>query len=322
MLIIENKRTNPYFNIAAEEYLLKNISDDCFMLYQNTPSLIVGKHQNTLAEINYQFIKQNNIDVVRRLSGGGTVYHDLGNINFMFIQNIDENSSLVNFRRYIDPIIEVLNDFNIDAKFEGKNDIRVNGLKISGNAEHVFKRRVLHHGTLLFSSELNVLNDAIKVDINKFSDKGVKSIRSTVANISDFITENISIPEFMNKVVEKICDMNKDSTLYTFKTEDIHKIENLVTEKYSTWEWNFGYSPDYNFENKIKTANGILSVNVSVEKGLIEKIKITGNFDGSDIERLLIGKKHNEKEIHQTLQKVDTLKSTTYPIDDIIKALF
>jgi len=322
MLIIENNRKNPYFNIAAEEYLLKNFTDDCFMLYQNTPSLIVGKHQNTLAEINYQFIKQNNIDVVRRLSGGGTVYHDLGNINFMFIQNINENSSLVNFKRYTDPIIEVLHDLNIDAKFEGKNDILINGLKISGNAEHVFKRRVLHHGTLLFSSELNVLNDAIKAEIKKYNDKGVKSIRSTVANISDFLTKKISIPEFMNKVVEKIRDMNKDSTLYTFKTGDILKIENLVTEKYSTWEWNFGYSPDYNFENKIKTANGNLSVNVTVEKGLIKKIKITGNFDSSDIEHSLIGKKHNEKEIHQTLHKVDVLKCTTYTVDDIIKALF
>ncbi|HAN18453.1 MAG: lipoate--protein ligase [Bacteroidetes bacterium GWC2_33_15] len=322
MLIIDNNITNPYFNIAAEEYLLKSFTDDCFMLYQNTPSIIVGKHQNTLAEINYHFIKQNNIDVIRRLSGGGTVFHDMGNINFMFIQNIKEGNALVNFRRFTDPIIEALNHLGVDAKFEGKNDIRVNGLKISGNAEHIFKRRVLHHGTLLFSSELNILNDAIKAEMNKYNDKGVKSIRSTVTNISDFLVEKISIPEFKNRVVKKIFEKNKNSTFYSFNPNDIKQVEKLVTEKYSTWDWNFGYSPNYDFENKIDTTNGSLSVNVTVEQGRIEKIKISGNFDSSEIENLLTGKKHNENEIHETLHKKVIQKDSFYNMDDIIKVLF
>ncbi len=154
------------------------------MLWQNLPSIILGKHQNTLAEINYSFVKENNIPVVRRISGGGTVFHDLGNLNFTFISS-GEKEKLVNFRKFTQPIIEVLNHMGIPACFEGKNDLRVNGLKISGNAEHVYRNKVLHHGTLLFSADLNYLNQAIKSVPERFKDKAVQSVRSKVANITD-----------------------------------------------------------------------------------------------------------------------------------------
>ena len=186
MLIINRPQTDPYFNIAAEEYLLKQMDEDCFMVWQNEPSIIVGKHQNTLAEINYSFAKENNIPVVRRITGGGTVFHDLGNLNFTFISS-GEKGKLVNFKKFTQPIIEVLNQMGIPARFEGKNDLRVNGLKISGNAEHVYKNKVLHHGTLLFSTDLNFLKKAIKSVPERFQDKAVQSVRSKVANITDFI---------------------------------------------------------------------------------------------------------------------------------------
>jgi len=176
MLIVNRPHTDPWFNIAAEEYFLKNFQEDIFMLWQNEASIIVGKHQNTLAEINYPYVKENGIPVIRRISGGGTVFHDLGNLNFTFIQN-GEKGKLVDFRKFTDPILAVLNKMGVPAVFEGKNDLRVDGLKISGNAEHVFKNRVLHHGTLLFSSVLNDLGKALKVKTDRFTDKAVKSIR-------------------------------------------------------------------------------------------------------------------------------------------------
>ncbi len=175
MRCIKNPETNPYFNLAAEEYVLKNFNDDCFMLWRNRPSIIVGKHQNTLSEININHVKENNIDVVRRLSGGGAVFHDLGNLNFTFIKNVNNESNLVDFKKYTQPIIDVLKHLGVDAKFEGRNDIMINGRKVSGNAEHVFKRRVLHHGTLLFSSVMADLSKVLKVNPLKYQDKGVKS---------------------------------------------------------------------------------------------------------------------------------------------------
>jgi lipoate---protein ligase len=161
MLCIYNPSTEPYFNMAAEEYLLKNFSANIFMLWRNDNAVVVGKHQNSLAEINHDFVQQNNIKVVRRLSGGGTVFHDLGNLNFTFITN-GEGEELVNFRKFTQPILEVLLQLGVHAKFEGRNDLTINGLKFSGNAEHVFKKRTLHHGTLLFSSKISDLTQALK----------------------------------------------------------------------------------------------------------------------------------------------------------------
>ena len=174
MLCIINTNTKPYFNLAAEDYVLRNFKDDCFMLWRNKPSIIIGKHQNTLAEINLEYVKDNNIDVVRRLSGGGAVFHDLGNLNFTFIKNAKDEGSLVDFKKYIQPILEVLQSLGVNAKFEGRNDIMIDGKKISGNAEHVFKRRVLHHGTLLFLSQIADLSKALKVNPLKYQDNGVK----------------------------------------------------------------------------------------------------------------------------------------------------
>jgi len=187
MLCIENNHTDPYFNLAVEEYLLRNFGEDCFMLWRNKASIIVGKHQNALAEINYDYVKENNIDVIRRLSGGGTVFHDLGNLNFTFIQNVNKNENIVDFKRYIEPIVKVLQQQGVNAKHEGRNDIMIGGRKVSGNAEHVFKKRVLHHGTLLFSSEISNLSKALKVNPLLYQDKGVKSVKSRVANINQFL---------------------------------------------------------------------------------------------------------------------------------------
>ena len=191
MKIIISQKTDAYTNLATEEFLLKNFTEDIFFLYINSKSIIVGKHQNALAEINYKIISENKIPVVRRLSGGGTVFHDPGNINFCFITS-GVKTELVNFERYMTPIVEFLNSLNVNAQLGGRQDILIDGSKISGNACHVFKSRVMHHGTLLFNSQLGTLTQALKNDPLKFKDKAVKSVRSKVTNIQDHLKAKIS----------------------------------------------------------------------------------------------------------------------------------
>jgi len=271
MIIVHRPQTDPWFNIAAEEYFLKNFREDIFMLWQNEASIIVGKHQNTLAEINYPYVKGNGIPVIRRISGGGTVFHDLGNLNFTFIQN-GEKGKLVDFKKFTNPILAVLNEMGVPAVFEGKNDLRVNGLKISGNAEHVFKNRVLHHGTLLFSSVLTDLGKALKVIPDRFNDKAVKSNRSIVANISGFLKTPMEIEEFRNRIIKYVYTWN-NVTFYKMTTEDIWEIEKLKEEKYATWKWNFGYSPNYSFLSSIQVNDVKIGFSIHVRKGLVSDLK-------------------------------------------------
>ena len=304
MLIIKSNTTNPYFNIAAEEYLLHEKSDNLFMVYINKPSIVVGKHQNTLAEINYQYIKEKNIHVIRRLSGGGTVYHDSGNINFTFIEDV-KGKNLIDFKKYTAPIISFLRKMGVNARFEGKNDLRIDGLKISGNAEHVFKNRVLHHGTLLFDSQLDALNEAIRVQLDKYRDKAVKSIRSSVTNIKSHLKNPLSIEQFTNAILIEIMNANRSSFAYQFSTADKEKINKLMEEKYKTWDWNFGYSPKYELINDFNS-NPPFQITISVEKGIIKTLQIKdqhGHTCMKNLSNALIGEKHNEETIAKHLHK-------------------
>ncbi|GAP44725.1 lipoate-protein ligase [Lentimicrobium saccharophilum] len=305
MLCIIHHETDPYFNLAAEEYVLKNFERDSFMLWRNEPAIIVGKHQNTLAEINQDYVKENMIKVVRRLSGGGAVFHDLGNLNFTFIAS-GENHQLVDFRKFTQPILEVLQKLKIEARFEGRNDLTIDGRKFSGNAEHVHKNRVLHHGTLLFSSQMADLSSALKVDPDKFQDKAVKSVRSRVTNISEHLKTPLSVLEFRDLVLKHVMESTPGAELYSFTQDDIAAISRLRDEKYITWEWNFGYSPKYNFRKTVKTNGGKLEVTLEVVNGTIEKARFFGDYfnklDPVDIEQALTGTLHNETAIRERLK--------------------
>ncbi len=306
MLCIKDLHTDPYFNLAADEYVMKKFKEDCFMLWRNEPSIIVGKHQNTLAEINLDYVRENNIKVVRRISGGGAVFHDLGNLNFTFIRNSREGSQ-VDFRKFTRPILDVLQLMGINAKFEGRNDLTIDGKKFSGNAEHVWKNRTLHHGTLLFSAVMTDLSSALKVNPMKFTDKAVKSVRSRVTNISEHLKEKMDVLEFRDRIMMHIMEMYPDSKLYRYTPEDISGIEILRDEKFSKWEWNFGYSPKYDFEKMIRTEGGSVEFHFNVEKGIIRDIRIYGDFfhkhDIEVVEKSLVGVKHEYDSIIENLSK-------------------
>ncbi|AEF16952.1 lipoyltransferase and lipoate-protein ligase [Thermoanaerobacterium xylanolyticum LX-11] len=308
MIYIYNKSTDPYFNLAAEEYVLKQFNDECFMLWRNRPSIIIGKNQNALAEINLDYVKEHNIPVVRRLSGGGAVFHDLGNVNFTFIVNDDLNG-FSDFRRFTQPIIDVLRKLSLNAEFSGRNDITIDGKKISGNAQYYYKNRILHHGTLLVSSNMADLSAALKVRPIKFEDKGVKSVSKRVTNINEHLEKPIDIEEFINLIMDDIRLTTGGSGLYEFTDENIRNIEKLRDEKYNTWEWNFGMSPDYNLKNEKKFSGGTVEVDLNVSDGIIRDIKIYGDFFGKkdvkDIEEILKGVKHSENDVKNALSSID-----------------
>lgn len=326
MLCIKHPNTDPWFNLAAEEYVLKNFADDVFMLWRNHNAVIVGKHQNTLAEINHEYVKEKEIKVVRRMSGGGAVFHDLGNLNFTFIMNGQEGH-LVDFKKFTLPILDVLKKLDIEARFEGRNDLTINGQKFSGNAEHVYKNRVLHHGTLLFSSVMSDLANALKVNPLKYQDKAVKSVRSRVTNISEHLKQPLDVMQFRDLIMDHITEVYNDCQIYDYTPDDLRQINELVTEKYSTWEWNFGYSPEYGLQKMIKTAGGFVEFHLNVQHGVIKNIKIYGDFfsrgEISDIEALLQNTRHKEEEILQKLQEVpfrDYFHNVT--VEEFVEGLF
>lgn len=309
MLCITHHSMDPYINIASEEHLLRNFSEDIFMLYINEPSIIIGKHQNAFAEINHRFVEENHIKVIRRLSGGGTVFHDSGNLNFCFIRN-GNDGNLIDFKRFTQPILDVLHQMGVPAERSGRNDLIIKGLKFSGNAEHVYKKRTLHHGTLLFSSQLNNLRAAIKVNSGLYEDKAVKSVRSSVTNIAEHLPTQISLEEFTFLIEKHVTGKENDAQSYTFSNEDIANIQHLVNNKYSTWEWNYGYSPRFTYKNQGTIGNNHAETALEIDNGIIQhsEIKINDKVDDT-LSQVIQGIQYKMNTINEKLKEVTTENS-------------
>ena len=308
--IFNNNINDPMINLAMEEYVLREIptDDSYFLFYVNAPSIIIGKNQNTIEEVNQEYIEENNIKVVRRVSGGGAVYHDEGNLNFSFITE-DDGESFHNFKRFTQPIVEVLQDMGLNAALSGRNDLEIDGKKVSGNAMFTQKGRMFSHGTLMLESDISEVQNALKVNPKKIESKGVKSVRGRVGNINDFLDEKMDIETFKQRILEYIFGGKENIEEYVLTDEDWAKINKLSEEKYQTWDWNYGKNPKYNVESSEKFPAGLVDLRLEVVKGKIEKAKIFGDFFGVgeivDLENVLIGVEHNKEAVSKALDQLD-----------------
>lgn len=307
MRYLLDKTTDPYFNLAAEEYLLKNCDEPVFRLWRNEPSVIVGRYQNAAAEINRLWVEQHHIPVVRRLSGGGAVFHDLGNINYTFIDiRRDGEDTSAMFRRFTSPIIFALRAIGVDAYLEGRNDLLIAGRKFSGNAIAVHRDRVLQHGTLLFDSSIGNLSAALNTRPEKFADKAVKSNAARVTNIAEHLPQakrEMTVEGMMTYLMECIAAGGKGMSEYS--EAELKAINELKDSRYATAGWNYGKSPAYTYHNSVKLPCGFIEVWLRVENGTISDCTIMGDYfflrPTEDISNALVGVSHSPDAIRQML---------------------
>ena len=285
--------TNPAFNLAVEEFVFACLPKDrtYLMLWQNDNAIIIGKHQNTLAQINPEFVRSHGIRVVRRLSGGGAVYHDMGNLNFTLITDAGEQDS-INFEILCKPIIRALAKAGIQAQINGRNDMTIDGKKFSGNAQYIKGGRVMHHGTILFDSNSSVLSQALQVDKEKIQAKGVDSVRSRVTNIRPYLPEDMTLPQFRSLLLRSILEETPGEE-YKLRDADLEVIRQLQ-QRYDSWEWNYGHSPACTVLKKRRVEGcGTVEAYMDIRKGLIHSIQFRGDFfstaDPEDLAAALVG---------------------------------
>lgn len=311
MKYIKNDSLNPYYNLALEEYVLKNFKDDSYvLLWQNDHTIVIGKHQNTMAEINEKAVNDLGVKIVRRNTGGGAVYHDLGNLNFSYIDHWDGKSDL-EFEKFLQPVIKTLDKLGVHAEKKGRNDLLIDDRKISGNAQTVCNHRILHHGTLLLNSNLEMMVEVLNVPKEKIETKGIKSVRSRVANIQEYLKKEILVSEFKTLLLETFFESAEIEEV-KISSEQNDEIVKLQKEKYETWGWNFGRSPQGNFFNEERFPGGKIAVEMVIKNGLIVTCKIWGDFltllDISEIENAMIGVRHESQAIRKILMQYDLWK--------------
>ena len=308
MKYIKNDCTNPYYNLAFEEYVVRNCKDDDYvLLWQNHNTVVVGKHQNTLKEINAKAVEDLGVRVVRRNTGGGAVYHDMGNINFSYITDWREEE-LVSYERFLQPVIGALASFGVQAAQTGRNDLEVSGKKISGSAQAIIGGRILHHGTLLLNSELAMMEKVLAVDNGKIKSKGINSVAARVGNIQEFADRRLQAHDVMDVLLQAF---GEDTAFQTVEltAKQLEEAGKLQKGKYETWDWNYGFSPDANFRNSARFPAGKIEVEMGIQEGFIRNCRIWGDFLGlygvERIERALEGTPCARGDICRVLAQFD-----------------
>jgi lipoate-protein ligase A len=306
MKCILSDSADPFFNLAAEEYLLKHFSDDFYFQYVNKPTVVVGKHQNALAEIDTGYLEQEGILLARRISGGGAVYHDPGNMNYAFITN-ESPGDFIQFKKYTAPVIAALHELGIPAHMGKRNELLSGTRKISGTASHVYKSRVLHHGTLLYAADLGHLSKCLYVDEGRYHDKAVKSVRSEVVNLQELMDEPLPGTAFFRFIYDHILHDGADHEAHAFTPADLDAIDALAREKFSTWEWIYGYSPAFELERSVPLGGAILHSRVRVHRGVIDEVAFSrlDIFDTSKVAAVLKGARHNRQEVLNILSGLE-----------------
>lgn len=287
MILYCSQITDPAWNLAMEEYFFEHMDHgkSYFLLWQNYNAVIIGKNQNTAAEIDGDYVRQKHIKVVRRLSGGGAVYHDEGNLNFTFIT--DAKDGMIDLHKFCVPVAETLCSFGVEAVIGGRNDITVDGKKFSGNAQYIRNGRVMHHGTLMFDSDLTVLQKALRVNREKIASKGIASVASRVTNLRPYLPDGVTMEVFAERLLEKLsCEEPLETCILS--EEDIRAIDIIKADRYDTWQWNYGKSPECTFRNNARIEGcGWISVQLRADGGYIRELYISGDFFGNrDVSRL------------------------------------
>lgn len=308
MIYIENNSTDPYFNFALEYYLIteKQLSEDqVFIFWRTEPTLMIGKYQNTIEEINDDYAKKNDINVVRRITGGGTIYTDMGGWQFSFITR--GQAETIDFNKYIGPVIESLKKLDIPAEFNSRNDLVIEGKKFSGNAQCMLNGYTLHHGSLLFNTDFEQMVKCLTVDDYKIISKGIKSVKERVTNISDHLIQPIDTDTFRKLMVDSI--MQGSTKEYKLTAEDLERIDMIAREKFKSWEWNYGISPKFNIIKTGRFDGGKMEFKLDVNKGKIIDCHIYGDFFGTmDISILsdaLIDTKYEKENIKKAIEQCD-----------------
>ncbi|MDR0418797.1 MAG: lipoate--protein ligase [Prevotellaceae bacterium] len=327
MQFIVHNRHNPFFNLASEEYLLKNSSDSYFMLWQNEPSVIVGCHQNTAAEVDLSKALEHNIKVARRITGGGAVYHDLGNVNFSLIENSSENGNASNTYAELSlPIIETLAKLGVKAELSGRNDIIADGKKIAGCAVNSWKKRTLLHGAMLFSADLSMLAKVLTPHNSKFEGKAVQSVSSRVANVQQLLTSPIDALEFKQLLKNNI-EKHFNCSSRDFTQIELGEIEKLCQSKFALDEWNYNKVSPHSFSKVMRTSGGNVEVKMNFSGGRIENIQLFGDFFSEDnikeLEKTLRGSLYSPEAVKTTLSSI-TLSNyiKEIKVDELLSLMF